>query len=872
MAFRTIKPFQLSVLFRTVERRREIFGCFSLMMMTTGTGPDSQVRSEPSLWKALSAHAPEFTEAGVIKSQAEFLVFGHAYAYDGAAEGTVGVQFAGVEKRLRVFGPRQYPDAMQPAPFEKIRLDWRHAYGGPDFAANPTGVGRVKDASGNIVVPHFEAEGRPWRFEGKAQAAVGFGPLDHTHPERQKLVGTYNETWLTTDYPGMSSDADWHFYQVAPPDQRFATDLYGDEAFDLVGLLPAEPLRHGSLPGIRPRLFVERHQQRTLTKVTCRLRTVIFLPDADAVMQIWQGITKVEDEDATELTHIVAGIDRVDDPKAESHYATVLAKRLDERDGMLAMLRDEDLLPEGVAFEPLVGDVDLNKPAPADSLRGRLEQKHLRRIEAVRAEVASYGLDPDIHAPRLPVPRETLPAPHLLGPYFRALDVGAKEQMRSAERNQRERLEKTAAEFAARGESFDDVLKEIETTPTGPPKPRAEVLLDSLRKIESELASSGTKVDEIGAMLANAKLHEQWHAADRSAQWAYEKSVHFQRAARRAEGRRAEEQRQWVADRLAAGQPLKGFDLTGADLREFDLRGANFDGAMMEAVCLDGVDMTGATAIGSVLAHASFEKARADECDFSSANLGKARFLEGSACRSSFKGAILWETDFTQAALRGARFADVDAMHMKLAGADLTEAVLDELFLYQTDLSEARLNGASINGTQFLENKMIATDFTGARGHRAVFLKAQGEGLHFDGADLSGAMFVQEPRLPRASLRGANLTRVFAHGADFTGADFSGANLDGSQLGGAVLQGAHLRGVQAREAGLRFVDLRQAQVTAADLRGALLANAKLFGARFDASSLFMADLARIRIDAESSFDKANMGRARRYPKWEAPKR
>jgi uncharacterized protein YjbI with pentapeptide repeats len=150
-------------------------------------------------------------------------------------------------------------------------------------------------------------------------------------------------------------------------------------------------------------------------------------------------------------------------------------------------------------------------------------------------------------------------------------------------------------------------------------------------------------------------------------------------------------------------------------------------------------------------------------------------------------------------------------------------------------------------------------------------LKLHGEGLCFDGADLTGAMFVQEPKLPRASMRAAQLAKVFAHGADFTRADFSHANLDGCELGRSTMQGANLRGAHAREAGLRFVDLSQAQVVGADLRGALLANAKLHGARLDASSFFMADLARIQIDTDTSFDHANFGRARIYPRWEPPK-
>lgn len=871
MSFRTLKPYQLGVLFRTVEHRRAIYGCFSLFAMTVRNG-SPLIRSEPSLWKALAEHAPEFAEAGVIKSQPEFLVFGHAHAYDGEPQGVVGVQLAGRKKWCRVFGARRYPDALQPAPFKKIRLDWRHAYGGADFAPNVAGMGRSKDEAGRISLPHFEADGVPWRADGEALEPVGFGPLDVTHPERQKLVGTYDDQWLKRDSPGLARDADWRFYQVAPPDQRMDTRLRGDESFDLAGLHPTERLLHGRLPGLRARVFVERHQERTLTEIECRLRTVVFLADADAIVEIWQGTTRVTDEDGTELTHVLAGLESLEAPRPESHYASVFARRLDEQDGMLAMLRDEDLLPEGVSYEPLLSvDINMSKPPAPDSLRGRAEARNLREIQAARAEVASYGLDPDLHAPALPTPPEVIPPLHQLGEYLRELDTRAQGHVQAAEQAQKKLLENTASEFAARGESFDYVLKELAPAPGGPPKPRAAAFLDDLRRIDARLTGANARVDEIAGMLADTALHDRWHAADRAAQQVYEQSAHFGDPAPRSTGKVSEDQKRWVAARLAAGEPLKGFDLTGADLREFDLRGANLDGAMMEAACLDGVDLTGATARGTMLAHASLQGARADDCDFSSANLGKARLARASACRATFTNAILWETDFTGAVLIGARFENVQSLHIKVSGADLSDAWLDELLLLHTDLTNTRLTNASINGAQFIEPTTVATDFTGVQGRRAVFLKLQGEGLRFDGADLTGAMFVQEPRLPHASMKDAILTRVFAHGADLTEADLSRANLDGAELGGAVLQKANLRGVHAREAGLRFVDLSQAQVVGADLRGALLANAQLFGARLDGSSVFMADLARIRTDGESSFESVNSGRARVYPRWEPPK-
>jgi hypothetical protein len=67
MSFRTLKPFQLSVQFRVVQRSRRLYGCFSLLTLTAGGPAAPLLRSEPSLWKALAEHAPGFAEAGVIK-------------------------------------------------------------------------------------------------------------------------------------------------------------------------------------------------------------------------------------------------------------------------------------------------------------------------------------------------------------------------------------------------------------------------------------------------------------------------------------------------------------------------------------------------------------------------------------------------------------------------------------------------------------------------------------------------------------------------------------------------------------------------------------------------------------------------------------
>ena len=872
MSFRTVKPGQLSLMFRSVERNRKIYACFSVLAMSETVNGAPHLRTEAALWKTLAAQAPEFTEAAVVKSQPEYLVFGHAYGYDGQTEGVVGVKLAKSRKWIRSFGERQHPDALQPSALTKLPLHWRHAWGGPGDANNPLGVGQQPDEEGRTVLPRFERHDAPWKLNDANPQAAGFGPLDVTHPDRAKLVGTYGDDYLKTDYPGLARDADWRFFQVAPLDQRFAADLAGNESYELVGLHPTERRQTGRLPGMRPRVFIERHKRPEIQEVECKLRTVVFLPDVGAVVQVWQGIVQIGDEDGTELSHVIAALESLKAPREMAEYAAVFTSRLDEQDGMLAMLRDEELLPQGMSFEALLpADIDLNRPPAADSLSGRLDKKNRERVMAVRAEVASHGLDPDKHAPPLPGPREQIPPIAKLGQYFRDLDVRAKKQREQAAAIQSQAQATHVAEFAARGESFDYVLKELSTTRIGPPQPNTPNLMGLLTQTRKDLGPQPLAgFEEVDEMLADTELQARWQANDQATQRMYERSAHFQNAAPRTTGRFAQRQQRWVTERLAAKQPLKGFDLTGADLRHVDLRGAVLDGAMLEAACFDGADLRGASAKGAVLAHASFVKARADDCNFSNANLGKACFTEASACRADFSGAILWEANFTQAVLRGAKLIDVEALYIKLAGADLSEAQLDEMLFFQTDLRGTQFTRASADEAKFIENKLAGANFTGVKARRAAFLKPNAQGVCFDGADLSGTSFVQDPKLPGASMRGTNLSKVFAHGADFKGADFSQATLDAAELGQARLQGAELRGVKARGAGLRFADLGQAGVVGADLRGALLGNAKLHGARFDASSLYMADLARIQIDSKTSLEKVNFGRARLFPRWEPP--
>ena len=51
-----------------------------------------------------------------------------------------------------------------------------------------------------------------------------------------------------------------------------------------------------------------------------------------------------------------------------------------------------------------------------------------------------------------------------------------------------------------------------------------------------------------------------------------------------------------------------------------------------------------------------------------------------------------------------------------------------------------------------------------------------------------------------------------------------------------------------------------------DLLGAIMQKAKLYGTNLEGSSLFQADLAKIRVDGETNVKDTNMKRARVHPR------
>lgn len=399
---KTIKPQKISVLHRTFEASGSFNLCVTAMVAAPFDAPESPLH-EAALWKMLAAELGKDVapDACMPKARSEVLVNGRAYPRGGARPAcSVRLKMGAVDKTLWVVGDRTWDRsgaATDPVPFAEMPLTWARAFGGPGYGANPTGKGvaPVKGELGEThPLPNVED---PKRLVGSPKdrpVPAGFAAYDLTWPERYAQAGTYDDAWLKNQFPGLPLDFDFAFHNTAPPDQRIDGHFRGGEAFTLENMHPQKPVQEGRLPRLLARVFLNLRGGE-LREVAMRLDTVQLFPGAERVVLLFRGVTRVAEEDASDVLQLIAACEAPGAPRPVEHYRAVLAERLDKKLGALAALRDGDLMPPGPGAKVALDEIaDPDLAAPHESLlrknlRRRLEHEHAE----ARARIQARGLE-----------------------------------------------------------------------------------------------------------------------------------------------------------------------------------------------------------------------------------------------------------------------------------------------------------------------------------------------------------------------------------------------------------------------------------------------------------------------------------------------
>ena len=871
-----IKPQTLGLLTRPFEFRREFWlGISVLAFLPIGDSP--VLLKEAEMWPFLAEELPpdQPLDAAIPKAQPEFLAVAHCFAPDGVAAPLVqtGIQLGPVIKLLDVHGERNRDGRAgrisQPVPFTHMALDWTRTYGGPGFADNPLGKGVAPAAGSDGRIIPVQNVINPKLAEHGVRSPAAYGPVDQMWPARAKLVGTHDDSWLKQDFPGFARDIDWHFFNVAPPDQWLPEKLTGNETYAFKNLHPDHSLQQGRLPGMAPRLFLVRTQAADdggFEEVPLALTTVWFFPHRERLVLVHHGRARLAEEDASDIARVVIGADRSGALRPAAAFRTVMVQRADTKGGVIHALRDEDLVP-AQWLTPAADASDAEPSGPGIAL-ARARKRAERLLDAEREKIKASGLDPDKYVPPLPPPT---PAPKLgeLPAFVAAARAEAAAQKAKALAELEAKKADIAAKLAASGMPDDEIQKRLNPKTQGPPTFSAAAMRATMAQQITGRRVLGQLTADLEAKMASPEFAAQLDQAEAAVRNGYRLAAHRQDPADALPAERNAEIRRLIAADPASARAL--YDLHGADLSAFDLSGLDLSGVCLDSANLAGTRFAGANLSNAVLAHATMYGCVFDDADLSGANLGKANLKHASLKRSRLKKAVLAGADLTNASLVDADLEGADLSDVVTDRADFSNVRAPGILAMKLSLSGLHAPGIVLTKAKFIECNLQGADLTGANLERAVFLQCNLAGINLGHARLCKAVFVKQCSLAGAHLTAADLTEANLRETDLRGADLDRAIIERADFSKADLSNALLQLARGNGSQLVAADLRRADLGDADFAKADLSRADLRGANLSGVSVYEANLSRARLDTETRRRGMFRTRMRYLPVYEPPK-
>jgi uncharacterized protein YjbI with pentapeptide repeats len=867
-----------------------------------------QLVGEAEMWEAAAEglQPGQALDLGMPKTRGEVLVAGRAYALKGEpVQGMeVGLTLETVHKRLYVFGDRYWagvnkpaPPLTAPQPFSEMDLTWKRAFGGLGYDDNPDGSGLIfiQTPEGRFwPAPNVEYPDRLLSSPDDRPEPAGLGPRGLNQPGRLKNLGTFDDTWLSRDWPGLPEDFRFSFFNVAPTDQQLPGYFKGEELFTLHGLQPDKPQVASKLPGLRARAFVKSRQSgspvESFTETSLNLDTLWLFPHLDLGVVIWHGSQPITDDEAEDVSLLTAFLEsNREAPLPVEHYqalchsltapstgsggaasaaATAAAKAtplaevgtpadvpLAEVDHPTAELQAETEPSEAVPgtsvsdprqeLPPELAQYFPQTPPPPEYAQPQaLLEYYTAQAEALELQLddmlRSMGINPD-HVPPGDLPPELA---RMLPDLPEAPEGLSLEELAAFHENQAALLEQSLDDHlrtlgpSQTLEAVEELPYTVDDSIAALKKiPGMEDAVKTLHELKQEYESVSTDLEAQKAVLAAMEEEGVRAAAAIGAESAAE-------AASRSEIPDVAPQTATASgprppstytreDVLAAKEVgLPGADLSGLDLSGADLSGMNLSGADLTDSNLDGAVLVQANLTGSNLNQTILTGAVLSGAVLSGADLRKSNLARAKADRADFSGAQLIEADLS--------YAD-------LSGANLEEAVL----------SRAGLNKASLVGVRAKGAKAEWADFDRADLSRADFSESK-----LSHAGLNGA------RMDQAVFRQADLSRCWVSGAQGQGVDFTGADLHEIRSSGqtslplADVQGANLTKAYFEQSDMSRcnfseANLDQASFIRCDLKDANLNRSRARQADFSHSDLSGADMMSVNL-MQGSLRKAQL--------------
>lgn len=868
---KVVKPRTLSIVTRCYESERKKYFSVGLLSLFSF---DHRMASEVDMWKFFAAELGNegVPDAGMVKSRGEFLVTGSAFTANAAPAATIDarVRIGQLDKSLRVSSARVWQGniATKPALITETPITWQNAFGGVNFARNPLGIGfePVIDDEGNKVypLPRIENPDQLVLSTLDRPEPASFGPVDIAWPQRQKKAGTYDKKWLKELYPGLAKDIDMSFFNVASDDQQQPEYFQSNEEFEIHGMHPTKSTLQGTLPGINARCFVSLvDNDQSLSEISMNLTTVWFFPKHERFLIVHHGSHRIKTSDGTDIGNLVVAAERTDAPKSMDHYQHVLEKRLDKEQAAVQALKDSDLLP---------ADIKLARDAAMSEMKELMETENLlqqnqRRGQEIqnkqkRDEIAAMGLNPDDYIPLLP-PVEDEPEldPENVDEYVATMQAKIEEQKREIEAQNAAKEQATRDDLEAQGLDPDEYMPTSQNV-VGPPAFRAQE--EYQKALDSIAPFAGTAQ---GAAMEGllAERRQQYFDSEEQRREGYRLMAHHQGAVTRLAGEACENGRKQVEEAVSRGKHLARMDLTGFDLSDLDLSGCDLSGAWMENVNLSNSNLSGADLSEAVLTRSDLSNADVSGANLTRSNVALTLFSNTKVDGAKFHDSILSRAQLKTSSFKNADFSGANLESLIVQSCDFTDASLAELTLNEFELRDVCFASADLSKSQFLKCNISESDFTSAKLDGVTFLSTNGAQADFTGAEMTNVRFVEDCSFQRAVFHKATLVRSNLRGTNLVESDFSHANLVGSDFSNADCTKGNFDRADAKHCLFMHSTCQGTTFRCTDLMNAILQEANVLGADLSTANLYQADLANIYRDAKTSFEGANLKKARLVP-------
>ncbi|WP_426143657.1 DUF2169 family type VI secretion system accessory protein [Pseudomonas sp. DWP3-1-2] len=781
-------------------------------------------------------------DRGLKKSVGTFAVHGLAFSLnEKQREGmAVRVQMGACDKTLHVFPSRVWRRELTgwrgvaTARLDAVALDWEHAFGGAGFSDNPDGVGYVDDpdriADSALAQIEYPLPGPRSPLERLPLAS--FLPLPPQCAARRSFIGTVDERWQADGAPWLPADTDVRWFNEVAEDQCHSQYWRGDEAWSVIGMHARHPELTGTLPGLRPRLFVEpADSAQSITEVSLDLDTVWLFPNDEYQLLLYRAQLPLHDTDAQDIAALGVGCERRDDP--------VLSQK-EWVDKLWPQAEVEPLQAATVSL-PVDDDVTLSVlEADADIIYAEVANTHQQGIESAKKIASRLGhpFDPSQYPPparpgfSAAVKRgEIAPVPPLdavaLEADLRASVSAALERAHLYVEQIAKRVNRSAesiygqaasADSTAAGKQFD-AFSMVSRLPLSIAKKaeyqaKIEGGLTQAKSVDAEITRA---IAEMTSQLTGGTEYLPEVPSIRpAASWTREllEAAHS-------------------ASQSLIGQHFLDIDLSGVDMSSAILTGAHFERCQLKDAKLNRAEMDHGVFTDCDLTRVDMGEAHLKGALLQHCNMDDAKFHGASISALYATGCSLLRTQFTAALLPQAQFVDcaldnADFTRAGLAGARFHTCTLTAVRAFDADLSKSSLHACTVDGLQV----------SGADLQEASWSQVTGTAVDAKAVKAINFRLDQGCRLPGICLDAAQLQRASFQGANLRGASLKGTTLEQALVSRCDLRdsdGYHLNAVQADFTGS---DLRQVRWQGANLMEARLRKVQLDAADLTGSNLF----------------------------------